>query len=289
MISKLILVDGLACVYRSFYAIRNGLSTDDGVPVNAVYGFILQLESVLREINPSHIGVIFDGGLSEERTEAHADYKANRPPMPDDLQSQLPLINEFLDAVGMFWFLGEGIEADDAIASLVRQFRDDCEELYILTSDKDMFQLVGDNVKVIIPGKDRKILDEAGVLAKTGVSPWQVVDWLAMVGDASDNIPGVPGVGAKTAAQLLDEFGSLDRILENTASIKREKIRNSLLSSREILARNVDLIALKNVECGVAESELAFTPHFGTGLEAFLAKLQFDSMVERLKEGHFLR
>ncbi len=288
MINKLILVDGLACVYRSFFAIKN-LTAGDGVPVNAVYGFILQLESVLRDIKPSHVGVMFDGGLSEARTQLHPEYKAQRPPMPDELKSQLPLINEFLDEVGMFWFLGEGIEADDAIASLVRQFRGECEELYVLTSDKDMFQLIGDNVKLILPGKDKKVLDEGGVMAKTGVSPWQVVDWLSMVGDSSDNIRGVPGVGAKTAAQLLDEYGSLERIIANAGSIKREKVRNAILESREVLSRNVELITLKDVECGVDESELRFTPHFGSGLEAYLSRLDFDSMLERLKEGHFLQ
>jgi DNA polymerase-1 len=288
MINKLILVDGLACIYRSFYAIK-GLSTSEGVPVNAVYGFILQLESVIREIKPSHIGVMFDGGLNDDRMALLPEYKAQRPPMPDDLRNQLPLINEFLDEVGMFWFLGEGVEADDAIASLCQQFRNQAEELYILTSDKDMFQLIGDNVKMILPGKDKKILDEGGVMGKTGVSPWQIVEWLAMVGDSSDNISGVPGVGAKTAAKLLDEYGSLDRIIENADSIKREKIRRAILDSRDVLKRNVELIALKNVECGVDESELQFTPHFGAGLESFLTRLDFGSMVDRLKEGQFLR
>ena len=144
-------------------------------------------------------------------------------------------------------------------------------------------------MKLILPGRDKKILDEAGVLGKTGVSPWQIVDWLAMVGDSSDNIAGVPGVGAKTAAKLLDEHGSIERIMENIESVSREKIRTSLLESRGIMERNVDLIRLKDVACGVDERELVFTPHFGAGLESFLARLEFDSMVERLKEGHFLR
>lgn len=288
MISKLILVDGLACVYRSFYAIK-GLSSADGTPVNAVYGFILQLEAVLRSIQPSHIGVLFDGGLCAERKQMHPDYKAQRPPMPDELQSQLPIINEFLDTLGMYWFLGEGIEADDAIASMVRQFRDDSDEVYVVTSDKDMFQLVDDKVRVLLPGKDKKLLDMDGVLAKTGVSPEQIVDWLAMVGDSSDNIAGVPGIGAKTAAKLLAEYGNLEGILENVELISREKIRNALSDSRDLLKRNVELITLKTMECGVDERELCYTPHFGAGLESFLSRLEFDSMVERLREGHFLR
>ncbi len=288
MINKLILVDGLACVYRSFYAVK-GLSTADDVPVNAVYGFILQLESIIRQIKPSHIGVLFDGGLSPERKEMLPEYKAQRPPMPDDLKSQLPIINEFLDTVGMYWFLGEDVEADDAIASMVRQFRDQSEEIYVVTSDKDMFQLVDDRVRVLLPGKDKKLLDMDGVQAKTGVSPEQIVDWLAMVGDSSDNIAGVPGVGAKTAAKLLAEYGNLDGILQNLEHIPREKIRKSLDDSRAILERNVDLIELKSLECGVDERELVYMPHFGAGLESFLSRLDFDSMVERLKEGHFFR
>ena len=288
MINKLILVDGLACVYHSFYAIK-GLTTADGVPVNALYGFIMQLESVLREVKPSHIGVLFDGGLSPERTSIHKEYKAQRPPMPDELKSQLPLINEFLDTVGMYWFLGDDVEADDAIAAMAWQFSNDAEQTYIVTSDKDMFQLINDKVCMILPGKDRKIMDIAGVTEKTGVSPAQIVDWLAMVGDSSDNISGVPGVGAKTAAKLLQEYGSLTGIMQNVESISREKIRNSLIQSKEILKRNIELITLKDVECGVDERELVYTPHFGAGLEAFLTRMEFGSMVERLKEGRFLR
>lgn len=286
--NKLILVDGLACVYRSFYAVK-GLTRADGVPVNALYGFILQLESVLREINPSHIGVLFDGGLSEQRTAILPDYKAQRPPMPEELKSQLPLINEFLDAVGMYWFLADGIEADDAIAAMVWQFADVAEETYVVTSDKDMFQLINDKVSMLLPGKDKKMLDVAGVIAKTGVEPAQIVDWLAMVGDASDNIQGVPGVGAKTAAKLLQEYGSLDGIMQNVDSIGREKTRASLIASKEILRRNVELITLKDVNCGADEQELVYRPHFGAGLEAFLTRMEFGSMVDRLREGHFLR
>jgi DNA polymerase-1 len=288
MINKLILVDGLACVYRSFYAIRE-LSTSDGTPVNAVYGFILQLEAVLRDLKPSHIGVLFDGGLDSGRTEAHPEYKAQRPPMPDELKSQLPIINEFLDTLGMYWFLGEGIEADDAIAGMVAQFETDTDELFIVTSDKDMFQLIDEKVKILLPGKGKRIMDHDGVVAKTGVRPDQIVDWLSLVGDSSDNIPGVPGVGAKTAAKLLGEYGTIDGITKNLAGVTREKQRKSLADSTEIMQRNIELVTLKEIQCGVDEGELRFTPHFGAGLEAFLANLEFDSMVERLKEGHFLR
>jgi len=288
MMNRLILVDGLACVYRSFYAVK-GLTTGDGTPVNALYGFILQLESVLRELKPSHIGVLFDGGLSEERTSILPEYKAQRPPMPDELKSQLPLINEFLDTVGMYWFLGDSVEADDAIAAMAWQFADDAEETYIVTSDKDMFQLINDKVWMLLPGKDKRVLDVAGVVEKTGVAPAQIVDWLSMVGDSSDNIQGVPGVGAKTAAKLLQEYGSLDGIMENVDSISREKTRASLIASKDILKRNVDLITLKDINCGVDEQELVYTPHFGAGLEAFLARMEFGTMVDRLREGHFLR
>lgn len=287
MIDKLILFDGLACVYRSYFAIRE-LNTSSGTAVNALYGFILQMESVIREMNPSHVGVVFDGGLSAERTQIHPEYKAQRPEMPDNLRSQLPLINEFLDALGVFWFLGEGIEADDAIASMARRFKPDCASVYIVTSDKDMFQLVDDKVRILLPGKDRKIMDSEAVKAKTGVGPNGIVDWLSMVGDPSDNIPGVPGVGAKTAAGLLSQFGSLEGILGNLNMITREKIRGSLDASREILTRNVDLVRLKEIECGVELDELLYKPHFGAGLESFLQRMEFGSMLERLRDGHFL-
>jgi len=287
MIDKLILFDGLACVYRSFFAIKE-LSTAAGVPVNALYGFILQIESVIRDLSPSHVGVVFDGGLSAERMHIHPDYKAHRPEMPDHLRSQLPLINEFLDALGIYWFLGDGIEADDAIASMVHKFRAESESLYIVTSDKDMFQLVDEKVKILLPGKDRKIMDADAVAAKTGVGPASIVDWLSMVGDSSDNIPGVPGVGAKTAAGLLSQFGTIEGILGNLDSVSREKIKGSLSASRDVLIRNVELVRLKDIECGVELDELLYKPHFGAALESFLERMDFGSMVERLRDGHFL-
>lgn len=287
MINNLILFDGLACVYRSFFAIK-GLSTSAGIPVNALYGFILQMESVIRELKPSHVGVVFDGGLSSERIEIHGDYKAHRPPMPDELRSQLPLINEFLDELGVYWFLGDGIEADDAIAAMVHGFKDDVEAAYIVTSDKDMFQLVDDKVRIFLPGKDRRIMDAADVTAKTGVGPSSIVDWLALVGDSSDNIPGVPGVGAKTAASLLAQFGSVEAMMGNLDAVSRDKIRDSLANSRGILERNIELVRLKNIQCGVVIDELLYKPHFGAGLESFLNRMEFGSMVERLRDGRFL-
>ena len=242
---RLLIIDGHAFAYRAFFAIR-GLSSPSGQPTNAIYGFIKMLEKLEASFLPSHTVVVWDGGLDEDRVEGLVDYKAQRDPMPDDMEVQLDEIVTYLEANGIASICDDGIEADDRIGQLAKRAEEEGYEVAIASSDKDFFQLINDRVKMLNPAdKSGEPMDADAVEAKTGVRPHQIVDWLSLVGDAADNIPGVPGIGVKTAASLLNEFGSVDGIYERLAEVKREKQREALAASEEDVRRNQALVALK--------------------------------------------
>ncbi len=238
----LYIIDGHSQVFKAYHAIQN-LSTSTGIPTNAVFGFCQILHALLRNYAPEYVAVAFD---RPEPT--FADYKANRPAPPADLPQQMESIHRILDAMRIPYFEVPGFEADDVIATLTRRARENGFEVVIVTSDKDLFQLVGDGVKILkLEPNGETWFDREAVKEKMGVTPEQMLDFLAMVGDASDNIPGIPRVGPKTAATLLEEFGSLDAILENIDRIKgktREYVeagRKSALLSRQLVALNQDV------------------------------------------------
>ena len=242
---RLLIIDGHAFAYRAFFAIR-GLSSPAGQPTNAIYGFIKMLEKLEASFMPSHTVVVWDGGLDEDRVEGLEDYKAQRDPMPDDMEVQLDEIVTYLEANGIASVCDDGIEADDRIGQLAKRAEEEGYDVAIASSDKDFFQLINDRVKMLNPAdKSGEPMDADAVEAKTGVRPEQIVDWLSLVGDAADNIPGVPGIGVKTAASLLNEFGSVDGIYERLAEVKREKQREALAASEEAVRRNQALVALK--------------------------------------------
>lgn len=238
------LVDGHAHAYRAFHAIR-GLTGPDGRPTNAIFGFRKALERLREALQPTHLAVIWDGGLAEERTAVLEDYKANRPPMPDEMAVQLDQIVEWLEAEGLASLCAEGVEADDWIATQALAAAAEGAEVLISSSDKDFMQLVNDRIRLINPAdRDNTPMDPAGVEAKTGVRPEQIVDWLSLIGDSADNIPGVRGVGLKTATSLLRRFGSCDGIYERLAEVEPDRIRRALEEAREVVARNQGLIRL---------------------------------------------
>ena len=242
---RLLIIDGHAFAYRAFFAIR-GLSSPAGQPTNAIYGFIKMLEKLEASFMPSHTVVVWDGGLDEDRLEGLEDYKAQRDPMPDDMEVQLDEIVTYLEANGIASVCDDGIEADDRIGQLAKRAEEEGYDVAIASSDKDFFQLINDRVKMLNPAdKSGEPMDADAVEAKTGVRPHQIVDWLSLVGDAADNIPGVPGIGVKTAASLLNELGSVDGIYERLAEVKRDKQREALAASEEAVRRNQALVALK--------------------------------------------
>jgi len=233
----------MAVAYRSFYGVRE-LSTDAGQPTNALFGFIRALQQYEERFSPTHHAVVFDGGLPEERMTLLPEYKGQRSPMPDPLRQQLEPINEFLALSNYPVFRMDKQEADDVLATLAIQARDAGMDVLIATSDKDLFQLVDDHIKIVSPGKQGGMMAAETVKEKTGVTPEQIVAWLSLVGDSADNIPGVPGVGKKTAAKWLNEFGTLDAIWDNLEHLKPERLALALEAARDVVDRNVKLTSL---------------------------------------------
>lgn len=223
----LYLVDGAGFIFRAYYAIRTTMTATDGTPTNAVYGFTRLLINVLRDRAPSHVAVVFDPAGGSFRNEIFPEYKANRGEPPDDLKPQFALCREAVTALGIPSIVVPGYEADDIIGTLARKWvesGDHCHAL-IVTADKDLMQLVTDKV-TLWDGKEDADVDRAAVIEKFGVPPETVADALGLAGDSSDNIPGVPGIGLKTAAKLLQEYGSLDVLLDQASQIKGKRGEN---------------------------------------------------------------
>lgn len=247
---SVLIVDGTAVAYRAFYAVR-GLATRAGQPTNALFGFIRMLRQLEAHWRPGRLVVAFDGGSPAHRLEKCPAYKAQRAPMPDELRTQLGMINEFLEVAGIPMILLKGQEADDVIATLADRAARDGALVRIATSDKDLMQLVDDRVRIVPPTQTDTELDAAGVEAKTGVKPGQIVDWLALIGDTADNIPGVNGIGPKTATRLLAQFGSLADCFAQAGQIESDSVRGKLLAGRAIAELNVDLMRLDRDVPGV--------------------------------------
>lgn len=243
--NTLLLVDGHAYAYRAFHAIRE-LRAPDGRPTNALFGFIKMVDKARAAVNPTHLAVVWDGGLDAERMALLPQYKAQRPEMPAELGPQLDAMAEYLGAAGVLSFCREGIEADDLIATLARQASEAGWQVVIASSDKDFMQLVSDRVRLLNPAdKEQQPRGAAWVLEKTGLGAAQVVDWLSLIGDAVDNIPGVPGVGPKTATRLLQEHGSVEGLYDRLETVGSDRLRAALQSARADVMRNREMIGLK--------------------------------------------
>lgn len=241
------LIDGSAQVHRAYFAIR-GLSTSRGLPTNAVYGFTTMLRKFLEEERPQRLGVAFDLPGPTFRHLEYPEYKATRRKMEDDLAVQFPLVRRVCDAYRLPMLEAEGFEADDVIATLARQAVELGQKVVVVTADKDLLQLVGDDVLVLNPGREGSgatWYDAQAVEAKMGVPPERVVDLLALVGDASDNVPGVAGIGDKGARDLLREHGSLEAVLDNADKVKRAAYREGLLNHRDDALLSKRLVTLR--------------------------------------------
>ena len=244
-VDRLLIIDGHAYAYRAFHAIRE-LRSPGGQPTNAIFAFVKMLAKMRQAIQPTHLIVVWDGGLSAERLSLLPEYKAQRPAMPDDLSPQLDGIAGYLSAAGVASFCGEGVEADDYIAGLARRAADAGMAVVIASSDKDFMQLVSPRIGLLNPNdKSETIWTDEQVRAKAGVEPAQVVDWLSLMGDSVDNIPGVPGVGPKTAADLLKRFGSVSVLFGRLDEVKSEKLRAALRDSVEAVRRNQKMVRLQ--------------------------------------------
>lgn len=248
--SKILLVDGYNLMFRSYYALPD-LTRSDGVPTGALHGWIKAMWKLEDLEQPDVIAVFFDEGGSDRHLEILPDYKANRDETPEALQQQVPVIRKMTELLGYPVRSQVGIEADDLIGSAARAFAGKVDEVVIVSADKDLAQMVGQGVTQLLPAPTAnprlgwRKLDVDGVKSKFGVGPELVPDYLALIGDSSDNIPGLKGCGPKTASKWLVEYGSLDGVLENAGTIKPPRFQELLPASADDLRRNVQLVTLE--------------------------------------------
>jgi DNA polymerase-1 len=280
---RLYLIDATAFCYRAFYALR-GLSTSFGQPTNAVYGFINILQKILKEKKPCFLGACFDVSRDTFRQKKFAEYKIQRPPMPEGLSSQIPLIKEVISAYGIPVFEKEGFEADDIIATMVKKAKEQGFSVTVVSSDKDMLQLVDEKTTVFSPYKDQGTLyDKEKVYERFGVNPQQIPDIIALMGDAVDNIPGACGIGEKTAVGLISRFGSLEKLLASIENIEQEKIKRIIRDDIENIKLSKELAVLdKNADIDFDPDKLKIGRANPKELFRLFKYLEFKSLLKEL-------
>ena len=276
------LVDGSGFIFRAFHALPP-MTRADGTPINAVYGFTNMLNKLLTETDADHIAVIFDAARKTFRQDLYADYKAHRPEAPEELVPQFPLIREATRAFNVACIEQEGFEADDLIATYARLAVERGARVTVVSSDKDLMQLIGDGVAMLDPIKNKAITPEA-VFEKFGVGPDRVADLLALCGDASDNVPGVPGIGVKTAAQLITEYGSLEGLLGRLDEIRQPKRRETLVQNIDKARLSRQLVELvRDVPVAEPVAALAVRPPDPAMLLDFLRRNGFKTIAARVE------
>src|SRR5665213_2144951 len=282
------LVDGSSYIFRAYHALPPLNRKSDGLQVNAVLGFCNMLWKLLRDMppdnRPTHLAIVFDKSEITFRNKLYRDYKAHRPPAPDDLIPQFPLIREAVRAFDLPCLEQAGFEADDLIATYVRLACERGATATIVSSDKDLMQLVTDCVTMYDTMKDRRI-GIAEVIEKFGVPPEKVVEVQALAGDSTDNVPGVPGIGIKTAAQLIVEYGDLETLLLRAGEIKQPKRREALIENAEKARISRQLVLLDDqVKLDVPLDELAVHEPDARKLIAFLKAMEFSTLTRRVAE-----
>ena len=279
----LVLVDGSSYLYRAFHAMPS-LSNSKGMPTGAAYGIVNMLRRLLADYDPSHLAVVFDAKGKTFRDDLYSEYKANRPPMPDEMRQQLDAIRSLVKALGMPLLEVPGVEADDVIGTLAKQGKNSGFDVTISTGDKDMAQLVNESV-TMVNTMDNSRLDPQGVEGKFGVRPEQMVDYLTLVGDAVDNVPGVPKVGPKTAVKWLKEYGSLDSIIA-TADQIGGKVGENLRGCLDRLPLSRQLVTIKcDVDLDVGPDELERKAADESQLRELYADLEFKTWLAELLAG----
>lgn len=279
----LVLVDGSSYLYRAFHAMPS-LTNSKGLHTGATYGITNMLRRLLTDYEPSHLAVVFDAKGKTFRDDLYAEYKANRPPMPDEMRQQLEAIRSLVKALGMPLLEVPGVEADDVIGTLAEQGEKHGFDVTISTGDKDMAQLVNNSV-TLVNTMDNSRLDPNGVQSKFGVEPGQMVDYLTLIGDTVDNVPGVPKVGPKTAVKWLKEYGSLDDIVEHAGDIGG-KVGENLRDCLDRLPLSRQLVTIKcDVDLGVAPDDLVRMPADESRLRELYADLEFKTWLAEILAG----
>ena len=284
MTKKLYLIDGYGFLFRAYH-VMPPLTNSAGVPVGAVYGFTNMMIKLLKDHKPDYMAVALDSGKETFRTELYKDYKANRPEPPEDLRPQFPLIRDVVEAVGLKSFELPGFEADDVIATFTKRAVEQGIEVTIVSSDKDLMQLVEDGKVQMYDPVKTKYINEKDVVEKFGVIPSKVLDASALIGDSSDNVPGAPGIGPKTAAELINQFDNLDELLVRTSEIKQPKRREVLEQHREQILLSRDLIRLHFDVPVTANFDECCEQKDDNRLLEFCIKHGFKSLVSKLSGG----
>ncbi len=285
---ELFLLDGNSLAYRAFFALPESIGTSDGRPTNAIFGLASMLTKIVTEMRPAGLVVAWDAGMSG-REVAYEDYKAHRPPRPSLLSEQWPHLMPLVEAFGYTNVKVEGYEADDVIASLARRAQEAGIPVMVVSGDRDVYQLVGDGVRVMSTSRgvtETKVYDREAVIERYGVPPELVPDLLGLKGDTSDNIPGVPGIGDKTAAQLLQEFGSLEEVLANVEKVSGTKRTQNLVEHADAARVSKQLATLHyDIDTGLdLAGVMAAEPDRGA-LREVMREFELRATMERLEEG----
>ncbi|MCA8888189.1 MAG: DNA polymerase I [Parvularculaceae bacterium] len=287
---RLYLVDGSSYIFRAYHALPPLTRKSDGLPVGAVSGYCNMLYKLLTDVTdehePTHFAVIFDHSGKSFRNDLYKDYKANRPEPPEDLRPQFPLVRDATRAFNVPCIEMEGYEADDLIASYARAAEADGGECVIISSDKDLMQLVSDRVSLYDTMKNKRIGHDQ-VVEKFGVPPEKVIDVQALAGDSVDNVPGVPGIGVKTAAQLIEEYGDVETLLERAGEIKQNKRRENLIEYADAARISLQLVTLKtDIALPEPMDDLAVRAIDPEPLLAFLREMEFNTLTRRIENDH---
>lgn len=282
----LFLVDGHALAYRAYFAfVRNPLLNSRGENTSAAFGFTRMLLQLIDKYNPRLLAVVFDSGEETARHREYKEYKAKRPAMPRDMIKQLPWIFEIVEALGVRKILEPGVEADDLIATLARRAAEKGLDAVVVTADKDLLQLLSDRIRIIRPEKGTGLEEQVGpefCKKRWGIYPSQVVDLLALMGDASDGIPGIRGIGEKTAVKLLEKFGSLEELFARLEEVEPESLRGKIAAGKEAAIMSRELVALRDIPIALDPLSLTIGKRDDRRLEELLLQLEFHRILKDL-------
>jgi DNA polymerase-1 len=289
--NRLILIDGSSLAYRAYFALPEGIATREGFPTNAIYGLAQMLLKLVSEFEPAAIAVAWDAREKTFRHEEFDGYKAQRPPMPDPLSRQWPHLPGLMDAFGIPNLVKPGYEADDILGTLAEEAKRQGRGSLVVTGDRDALQIVDDDIWVVTTGRgvtDVKVYTPAGVVERFGVTPAQIPDFIGLKGDTSDNIPGIPGVGEKTAAALVQQFGTVENLYEHLGEVGSEK-RRALLVEHEAAARLSKRLASMVLDVPLEEDIVGIVARTGYSLpgrevEEFFKRFEFTSLVRRVRD-----
>ncbi len=283
---NLYLIDGNSYFYRAYHAIR-GLTNSKGFPTNAIYGFTNMILKIIREKKPDAIAIAFDSPVPTERHKIYEEYKAQRPETPNDLIVQIPHIKEIIKAFNITAFEMPGYEADDIICTIAKKAASQNINVFILSGDKDMMQVVGNGIKIYDPMKDL-IIDENYVRERFGVPPERLPEIMAITGDAIDNIPGVKGIGEKTARELLSKTDSLDELLNHPERIESERIRKMVVDNIENIKISKTLATIDtNIPIDISLQDMIIKEPDWPSLLPLFTKFEFKSLIRMIPSGGY--